>query len=160
MTTATARVYVNNVEVGALPVEHYRRMVAEVRKERWLYLAQLGNLLSVAMNILTMMLRMFPILLCAPLLAMAALSPETMTAVIELLRTAAAAEITHTLQSYLSIITLLTFFSVFIAAVFSNFRFGYVDQFDLRINERLRTLMEVPAEGSVTVIHDVPRNDK
>ncbi len=162
MTKATARVYVNDVEVGALPADQYRRVVADVRRNRWLYVAQLGNLLWALWSFIVMALRMMPIVFFMPLLAMTLLAPEMVTAMIATIRSATPEEITYSVRSYLSITFLLTLFSMFFTVIFTGVRFGYIDQFNLQVSQRLRSLLEVPAEGNVMVVvtEDGPNDDK
>lgn len=42
--TQTARVYVNNIEIGAIPVDQYEQICKEIKGDRRLLLRQVGNI--------------------------------------------------------------------------------------------------------------------
>ncbi|VVE18395.1 MULTISPECIES: hypothetical protein [Pandoraea] len=152
MANAIARVYVNDIEVGALPADQYDKIVNTVRANRRIYVVQAVNYCSVLWRFLTSSLRRVPILWFVMLVAAEVFAPSSVTNVIAVLRQATPALLN---QQLCSLIWTGWLFSMVIHAVyiaFFSYPMGYVNEFEARISRHIRSLLEVPAEGTMMVI--------
>jgi len=154
------RVFVNKVDVGALPEQDYRSIISEitseVKKDRRLILAQALNFVLCLLRFSTTLMRIVPVIIFAPLAVTLLIAPEMVTEMITVMRTATPADITNGLR-----LIMITFFlpslmiGISFVFVFTGHRFGYINQFENAINERIslrvRAILEVPAEGEVEV---------
>ena len=159
LNATVARVYVNQVEVGSLPMDQYRRIVddvnAEVHGDRRLYLAQAFNLVKCAYRVVTLILKLALILFLLVLISGTLVAPDEITWLVAAMRNATPAEVTHGMRVALFVYSGLSAFLVLLAATFIGHRFGYVNQFKdssgARINLRIREILEVPADGDMGI---------
>jgi len=153
-----AKIHINNIEVGSLPAEEYEAIVKAVKSDWRVYLSQALNILRVALRLAVTVLRLVPwawfVLLFLAMLA----APTEVTAVISALQKASPEAITHGIQQAIIAGIVLSVAAVFVSVISGNsIAFGFVDHFNQAINQRLRYILEEPAEGDVMVIvRDVP----
>jgi len=156
MSAAIARVYVNNVEVGSLPVEQYQAIVQQARADKRLYVGQALSALNVLYRFLVKALFMVPVFYFVVLLVLEVGSPSDMTDFITAMQQATPAEVNHTIRMMLGWGFMFSAICVFFAWGLGGFSTGYVDPFDVKIAGRIRSLLEVPAEGALRV--EIPKN--
>lgn len=152
MSNAVAKVYVNNVGVGALPANQYKTIVNEIRRDRRLFVAQLLNFLAVVFRFMVINLKVLPFFLFYLMCTGVLFSPESISTILTEIQKATPDEIVLGIRQAILVSLLLTIFTLFVASLFSNYRYGYVNQFDKGINKRIRNILEVPTEGDMSVI--------
>lgn len=152
MSIAVARVYVNDVGVGALPADQYKTIVDEIGRDRKIYLAQALNFYGVILRGFSMLLKIVPFMLFYILCIGILFSPESISAIVlaEIQR-ANIDECVQTIRQIIIASIVLSIVVLICASLLSNYRYGYVNQFDNEINKRIRDLLEVPAAGHMRV---------
>lgn len=152
------RVFVNQVDVGALPEQDYRAILSEAKREVKgdirLYLAQALNLIGCLFRATKLFVQFMPVtMFLGGALALFA-APDEVEMLIAAIRAATPAEVTNCLRMML-LWTALGVTIILLAAVIAGYGFGYIDQFQSaigeRVNLRIRRLLEVPADGEMTV---------
>lgn len=152
MTAAIARVFVNEIEVGALPADQYNKIVKTVRTDRRLYVAQALNYFNVAWRFLVLTLRFVPVLWFIMLVLAEIIQPSSVTDFIASMRQATPAEVNHAICWALGAGWIFSMVVVTFCMGLGVYPTGVVDEFDGKINRHIRSLLEVPAEGTMTVI--------
>lgn len=155
MSNSIARVYVNNVEVGSLPIAQYEAVVKEV-KGRWIegMLVQFANIIVGLMRFLYLYLQYVLILSLIFGGGIILSSPEFCANLIQLLRTAPAHELANSLKYFTSLALILSLFFCVIAFTLTSYRFGVRNMFTDTIHRRLLYILEVPTHGDIKVIID------
>ncbi|WP_058048815.1 hypothetical protein [Janthinobacterium sp. Ant5-2-1] len=159
MQSSVCRVYVNQVEVGALPEQDYRSPVAEaqreVKNERRLYLAQAFNLIGCSYRVAKLTVFLLPLQLFFSVVAGLLFAPSMMAELLEAMRHASATEVIAAMRTLVQIWVIITIFLLFTVAMFSGNWFGYINQFTKAVGERIslriRAILEVAADGVVEV---------
>lgn len=152
MLNAVAKVYVNNVGVGALPADQYKSIVSDVRRDRRIVVAQVLNIFAVVLRFFERVLKVMPVFLFYMVCIFILFSPESIAVTLVEIQKAAPNEIVRGLRTLILVSLLLTTLILFIIPMFSSYRFGYANQFDNEINKRIRRILEVPTEGDMSVI--------
>lgn len=152
MTSAIARVFVNQVEVGSVPLTMYRELVTIAWKSPRLYIAQIMNLCGVIFKFVTGFLTTLPVLLVGIVGLAAWFWPGELQSFIEEIRTRTAAELVVFIQQIWPTLFLLYVMIQGFRGMFSNTSFGFINHFSADIHQHLRHLLEVPVDGVVTVI--------
>jgi len=152
MGTAIARVYVNDIEVGALPADKYKKIVREVRADRRLYVIQAANYLWAAWHFVAHSLRFVPVFWFIALIVAEVLGPSEVTAFIGAMRQATPAEVNNGICWMLGAGLLFSMLFVFFCMFVGKYPSGITDEFGGKINRQIRSLLEVPAEGTMKVV--------
>ncbi|BEG77385.1 MULTISPECIES: hypothetical protein [Achromobacter] len=150
MENAIARVYVNNVEVGAMPAAQYEAIVAEVFGNRWLRAREIVALGEVLLRSLLWAMTRLPAWLVGVLLVLAVGFPaEEWGPVIEYVRSTEAAALAQGMRTVL--LPVLGLGVVLLVcwrfATAPDARSGL----DREIDYRIRKVMECPTEGRLRV---------
>lgn len=152
--TSIARVYVNQIEVGALPSAQYRAVVEQTRHDWRLYVQQVFNVAFACLWFLIASFRLVPTLLFIAGAAAAIWVPEEITASVIQLATITPEQLSQGIQRLLlwcTVFAVILHCSVFMM-FFSGFhKFGYINVFDRAVNKQIRRVLEVPAEGDMFV---------
>ena len=153
MTTSIARVTLNGVEVGSLPAETYYTLIAEVRGDSRLYVAQTLNLLGCVWRLAWRTVLVLPATWFTLLAAVVVLSPTEAAALVVVIREATPEILVYGVARFLTWTFCFTAIGLTIKSVlFGRVPFGYVNQFDQVISDRVRQCLEVPAEGDISVV--------
>ncbi|MBC3214778.1 hypothetical protein [Serratia fonticola] len=150
-----AIIKVNDIDVGAMPEEQYQSIVRAVKKgwRNWILFAfsLFRYVFKIANVFLNYFIKTIAVLVVFFLIS-SALSPENVTAFISSLNIATPADITAVLRdvSYLSLQISVLSFSVK-CFFLRDSKFTYVSPFENAINNKIRAVMEVPANGYVTI---------
>ncbi|MBU9439112.1 hypothetical protein KTE91_28945 [Burkholderia multivorans] len=151
-TAAIARVYVNDVEVGALPADQYNRIVKDVRADRRLYVAQAMNYIGFVWRFVAHSLRFVPIFWFAALVVAEILGPSIVTDLIAAMRQATPTEVNHGICWMLGAGMIFSMLTVSFCMFAGAYPSGLVDEFEAKISRQIRSLLEVPAEGTMSVL--------
>lgn len=152
---AVATIKVNNIDVGSMPLSQYEEIVRSVKKDFKVRIATVLSgtkyLFKMVNHVCTYFVQSI-ITLIALIMLCTLFFPNDSTLVIAELKTLTPDEITHVLSSLTSICILLTM----IVTVVNFFSKGvissvYVSPSEIAINNKIREIMEVPAEGQVKV---------
>lgn len=152
MKDSVAVIKVNNIEVGSMPVSQYEEIVKSV-KEDWLTrVASVFSYVSFVWKLIvrlwTYFVQSFTVILALSMLFFS-LSPEATQFVTEL-QNAPSETIVEAIRSVTNICVFLTI----IAFALSPFIKGapiFVSVSENAINQKIREVMEVPAEGKVSI---------
>jgi hypothetical protein len=153
------RVFVNQVDVGALPEQDYRAIVADAKRQvkgsRRVYLAQALNLIGCTWHLAKFFVLLMPLVSFFVVVFGVLAVPTEMAQALTLLRQMPAPELVAALRTLIWVFGILTSVAAGLTFAFTGYEFGYVNQFDSAINERIslriRSILEVPAEGDVAV---------
>ena len=162
MSNAVFRVLVNQVEVGAIPEQDYRAIVAtvteQVKADRFLYLQQAGNLMYGTFVVVSTALKFVPVMLFLLFVGGVLGAPGMVTELIDQVRASTSAQVTQGLRQLVVWTGMLSVFSFPVAVLLTGYEFGFVNKFKSAKSERIsfhiRALLEVPAEGEVAVLVD------
>jgi hypothetical protein len=152
MTTEIARIYVNNIEVGSLPAYVYRKIVGEVRRDKRLYFAQAMNWIWVAIQIALSMLQYAPFTLVVFCIFGLSVGYDAMVDLVKISRTAPPEEVVRFMVTVFASAIAFNAIVLGFGLGSGSLRLGYTNHFDNTINRRVRMLLEVPAEGDLTVL--------
>lgn len=148
-----ARVYVNQVEVGSLPTDQYNSIAKEARKDVRVWISQGMNVFMATFRFVVDSLRLAPWACFLLSVLLLATSPDLLTHFFTVMATATPAEATKLYG--------LAVFSGSVMAIFSNLvgiafgwqsPYGYVNEVDRVINQKVRQILEVPAVGDMTIV--------
>lgn len=152
MTSEVARVFVNEVEVGALPAEQYRQIVKDVRRDKRLILAQSLNYGHVAYMFFAKTVLRWPVTLLACVALLEVSTPATVVDMITMIRAATPTEANGAMGLILG-------WSWVVSCLFEagcrlvwNRHSGLIDCFDESVNFRIRSLLQEPVEGRLSVV--------
>jgi hypothetical protein len=146
-----ARVYVNEVEVGSLPAVHYARVVREAWSCKGLYVMQALNIAAVVLRAALAVVRFIPWVWFLALACAAVFAPEALRETFARMSTATPTQLVDAVRQALDGAAVLSVVVCGTTVVLGVERFGYVNQFDEVISQRIRRILEVPAEGSMRV---------
>ena len=146
-----ARVYVNEVEVGALPELQYRQVVVDAWARWDLYGRQALNAVEVGARVAFAVVRLIPWVWFALVAIAAVLIPDQLATVFGTLAKGTPAEFVVALRSGLGGGALLSAVAVGGGVALGGLKFGFVNEFDGFIAQRLRQLLEEPADGRLQV---------
>lgn len=153
-----AKVYLNGIEIGCLPVAQHKALLAAARRNYRLYLKQAGNMLRVALNLLTRVFTFVPVVWVFALLMTLLADPtkvgHDLQQIMSDLQQATPAEVGITLRWVLlvsMVISLVTVVADFLMG--DARRYGYRDVFEDEVAYQLRQELEAPAHGEVVVLY-------
>ncbi len=144
-------VEVNQVKVGSILGADYALIRHRVFSDVRVYVAQVLNLLRVALNSFDYCYRAIPLGLFWVGVALAVFSPETISSVLAALQGATAESIKHTVSMAGSLLALMMILSVAFHWMFGLSRFGFINRFDEAVGTAVRKHCGVAAEGSVVL---------
>lgn len=159
MNTSIARVWVNDIEVGSLPLATYKAVQESVKREKRLYLAFAWEFLCAFFRAFGALFRNVPWVTFALLMAMALFDPASFTGLIADLRTADPESVTKGVRVLLQTSFLITFLCIFMAVLTAGRKFGFKNPFDAALSRRIRSLLEVPTDGELTIMVYEEQND-
>lgn len=154
-----ARVYLNGIEIGCLPVEQHKSMLAAARRIPSLYMRQVVNVGLVTLNLLARTLRymtgIWLLMFLAATLAFPQVLGEWMQGVIADLSQANAAEFGRGLQTWVLCSVLFAALALLIEFVMvaKPDWYGRRDVFEEEVSFQLRRELEAPAHGKVHVLY-------
>lgn len=143
---------VNQVKVGSIPDATYALIRHRVFSDVRVYIAQVLNLLRVALNSFEYCFRAIPLGLFWIVAALAIFSPETISSMLAELQGATAESIRHAVVSITgSVFTLMIISTVAFHCMFSSSCFGFINRFDEAVGTAIRKHSGVAAEGSIVL---------
>lgn len=153
-----ARVYLNGIEIGSLPVAQHKAMLAQARRDFGLYLSQAINAVLIGGRMLLALFVFVPVVwLVAITLCLLVEPAEAGTIVKELLailQQDSAEKVGLFLQGVLQASLFLASFLVGVSCFMSRGRlYGYRDVFKEAVHYQLRKELEAPAYGVVEILY-------
>lgn len=156
--TSIARIYVNQVEVGALPASQYHSVVKQIRSDGRLYVLQGFNFVEVLIRFLLATFRLVPSMWFLVAVILAIWAPEAITEFVASFQKFSPSEVSQGFQRMLLWSVLFNGVALMAHVGFAaGFQpYGYINMIDRAVSRRIREVLEVPAEGElmVTVIDD------
>lgn len=154
--TSIARVYVNHIEVGALPAAQYHAFVQQVRRDWRLHICQGLNVVGAIVRFLLTALRLVPYLWFLLATALILWQPDSITEFITALPNFTPSQLSEGFRRILAWSIFFTacssMFRITLIGQFSGFKeYGYVNVIDREVSHRIREVLEVPAEGYMRV---------
>lgn len=156
MTTAIARILVNDIEVGTMPAETYLAIVSSVRKDVRLYLAYAGAFVGSVLHMLGKFYLSMPTVVAGLLLLLAMVSPDSFTDLVTELKAASPETITEALRSLIGNISVFFLVAAPLLSLVFPAYFRFQSPFDKALSHQVRSLMEVPSDGPIKVIMETP----
>lgn len=101
-SAATTCVYINQIEVGSLPVHQYHQLVAETRRDKRPYLRQAANYLARGWDLVVSWLKLVLWIGFAFLVLLVLASPSSVVDIIADVQQASANQIAHGVRKVLS----------------------------------------------------------
>ena len=144
-------VAVNQVKVGSILDADYALIRHRIFSDVRVYVAQVLNILRVALSSFDYCYRAIPLGLFWVGVALAVFSPETISSVLAALQGATAESIKHAVSMAGSLLALMMILSVAFHWTTGLSRFGFVNRFDEAVGIAVRKHCGVAAEGSVVL---------
>lgn len=144
-------VEVNHVKVGSILDADYALIRHRVFSDVRVYVAQVLNLLRVALNSFDYCYRAIPLGLFWVGVSLAVFSPETISSVLTALQGATAESVKHAVSMAGSLLALMMLLSVAFHWMFGLSRFGFINRFDEAVGTAVRKRCGVAAEGSIVL---------
>jgi len=152
---AILRVSVNGIEVGSLPEGLYEEIRKDVRRNKWLYVRQGFSFLNAILVVLSRFLAYAAILSVLFSMLVAVASPDTTATVWAALMKATPDQVANGFRSMAGLVLFVTGLCMLAMLCLKGFSyFGAVDVFQREINHYVRTVLEVPSEGPMTIRAD------
>ncbi|WP_190284465.1 MULTISPECIES: hypothetical protein [Aeromonas] len=153
-----ARVYLNGIEIGSLPVVHHKAMLARARRDLRLYLAQAINVVRIGGCMLLALFVFVPAVWLAGITLCLLMEPAEAGSVVQqvlvVLQQPSAEKAGLFIQGALQVSLFLAAFLVGASYLMSQGRlYGYRDVFKEAVHYQLRQEMEAPAQGEVSVLY-------
>ena len=142
-------VEINQVNVGSISDADYALIRHQVFCDWRVYLAQVVNLLSVALNSFNYCLRAIPLGLFWVGIALAIFSPETISGSLAALQYAAPSDIRHAVGAAGAMLAIIMMVMVGMHWLFGLSRFGFINRFDEAVGTAVRKHLGVAAKGDV-----------
>lgn len=152
MSNEIARIYVNDIEVGSLPSHVYRKIVTEAKRDKRLYFAQAMNFILVVLQLTASVFKYIPFTLILFLLLGFIAGPDILVELVRASRTASPEYVVGFIGRTLLSAACFNLTVLTAGMGFGSLRFGYVNHFDAAISRRVKSLLEVPADGDLSVI--------
>lgn len=154
--TSIARVYVNQVEVGALPATQYHAVVKQARRDWRLHVLQGFNVAAVLVRFLLTSLRLVPLLWFMVAVLLGIWYPDSITEFVASFPTLSPSQVSQSFQHMLLWSTFVTGVSLMLRAALTGSSagfqpYGYINMIDRAVSRRIREILEVPAEGDMMV---------
>lgn len=144
-------VEVNQVKVGSISDADYAVIRHCVFSDVRVYVAQVANLLRVALNSFDYCYRAIPLGIFWIGVALAIFSPETISSVMAALQRATDADMRSAVGTAGSMLAIMMMVSVAFHWVLGMSRFGFINRFDEAVGTAVRKHCGVAAEGSVVL---------
>ncbi|WP_034302988.1 hypothetical protein [Herbaspirillum sp. RV1423] len=152
--SSIAHVYIHDVEVGSVPLEQYKAILAEIRRDKRLYLAQAGEYLAASTRFVIDLVRLYIFVLGTMVSAYAIYCAysDFGTDAIASFQNATPAQLSEGLRVLLFASVLFAFMAIALQVMFWNKRlFQARSEFQVAIHRRICKLLEVPSEGPMRV---------
>ncbi|HHN9152361.1 TPA: hypothetical protein ACP7Q6_004234 [Escherichia coli] len=152
MKDSVAVIKVNNIEVGSMPVSQYEEIVKSVKKDWLTRIASVFSYVSFAWKLIARLcayfVQSFTVVIALSMLFFSH-SPEATQFVTEL-QNAPSETIVEVIRSVTKICVFLSII-VFALSLFIKGAPIFVSASENAINQKIREVMEVPAEGQVSI---------
>ncbi|WP_116893155.1 hypothetical protein [Pseudomonas savastanoi] len=157
MSSSIARIHLNGVEVGSLPVEVYNSIVSTARQDRRLYLAYAFRGVGLIVRLLARSIVAVPGFLLLAFSFLVLVDPASTTDLITSLRAATPEEIGAGLKATLVFTWVWTVVLLpALLALFCPSQIAFDNPFTDSVNQRVRSMLEVPTEGRLFVFIENP----
>lgn len=158
MGPLVARVYLNGIEIGSLPVAQHKALLAKARRTPMLYVRQARNTLQVGFCMLLAMFLCVPVVWLASLMLSLLGDPADVGSMVHgfmaTLQQPSAEIVGEFVQKGIQFSILLSLILVGLGLFVSEGRFyGYRDVFKDEVAYQLRSELEAPAQGTVEVLY-------
>ncbi len=153
---AIARVYVNGIEVGSMPVEKHKEIKSESKKALRLYAYQALNMSGIVLKMVFLSIRVIPLFWFFGIILSLYLDLAAVADFIDGLRAAPSMDIAQTIKEIIGTTLTITNVSVSVAfAVVPSFRrqMGLIDYFKGFTEHRIKQTLEVSDQGPVEVVY-------
>lgn len=151
MNSSIARVYVNDVEVGSLPVDTYNNIVKTVRNTPSLYFLWFKSFLLLIFRKVFGYFQAVPFVLISAFFLLLIVSPEIITSLITDFKIADPGKITEDLREIVKAVFSLGVIAMPLSALFFPENWRFYNPFEHEVSLRIRKLLEVPTEGKLVV---------
>lgn len=153
MQNGTAVIRVNGIEVGAMPLEQYQAIVREVKSDWLIRIATVTSYIRFSIRLASRFFYYFAmsfLVVFAIFMLYSNFHPAALTQFVTDLQGASPDVIVSVLRNITQICFMLTLITLVITGYTMGFP-AFVSASQIAINERIREVMEVPAEGTVSV---------
>ncbi|MDP5168553.1 hypothetical protein [Pseudomonas syringae] len=152
MSKPVACIQINGIEVGSLPLELYNSIVDLVRKDRRLYVAYVFQGLWLFLRVAAAATVATPSAVLIMFAFLVAVDPTSFTEFVVQLRDSTPEQITSALRQllYLGWVLGMVFLPVYLIVVRPK-KFAFNNPFEAAISRRIRSMLEVPTEGTLSV---------
>ncbi len=146
-----AKVYINSVQVGSIPLEHYEKIKKFAYKDKKNYFLQTFNIIKVICNLAFKSVLFLPVFWFFILFYFISFAPNEVTQLIDFLKESSSEKITNFIRNLVSIGLLFSMLYIIIENVLLMKGFGYENAFKSSIERSVLHLLEIPERGNVFI---------
>ena len=146
-----ARVFVNGVEVGSLPIAMLQQIKKEAKADPWLYLGQAMNVVYALACFFTAAIQLVPVALVVALFWLLAFDNASVSALIELFRIAPIDMVVSFLKKLSFLCVMLCVIAEMFCAIAGAKNFGLKNYFQNRVDDAIYGFLEVPVVGRMSI---------
>ena len=151
---AIARVYVNDVEVGSLPLQQYKNIVRSTWRDNRLYLWQVLNLAWVCWEATRLYLTVATVIACSLVFLGAVFFTNNVIETFDLFKAMQTSDQVLVVKRILLIYFQITSITIVLGVIWGikTHQLGFKNYFGDKISDEIRHLLEVPTEGRFKII--------
>lgn len=151
------KVQMNDVTVGSISDAAYAKMRHAVFFDVRTHVAQLMNLSNIVSRVIDYFFISIPLAVFWGVVACYFFAPSTFSEALDAIQKVTPAEVSAVMSKIIRLFGAVAILVICVHAMLGR-RFGFINRFDEGCNDRLRQLVECPAEGRITLIRFVEGN--
>ena len=146
-----AKVYINSVQVGSIPLEHYEKIKKFAYKDKKNYILQIFNTIKFLASLTVKAIQFLPFFWLLILFYCILFDQQALTQFIAFLKENSPERIVQFIKDMVSVGLFFVIFYVLLETVLLMNSFGYENAFQSSIERNVLQLLEIPERGNVFI---------
>lgn len=146
-----AKVYINSVQVGSIPLEHYEKIKKFAYKDKKNYILQILNTIKFLASLTVKAIQFLPFFWLLILFYCILFDQQALTQFIAFLKENSPERIVQFIKDMVSVGLFFGIFYVLLETVLLMNSFGYENAFQSSIEKSVLQLLEIPERGNVFI---------
>lgn len=144
-----AKIFINNVEVGFIPLEQYEKIKKDTYKSKKNYMLQAIEFFTFILKLMSKTISFIPVTLIILLITILIIDSNSLVEFISLLKVSSPESIVNIIKNALYISFMITLIAVIVSYIFSYGKINNV--FNRAIEDSILQLLEIPERGNVFI---------
>lgn len=154
MDAQIARIFMNDIEVGSIPMPLYKEISKRCRKSKFNKIAQGVNIVHASYKIFVKLINFFSSCLIFSMLALLVLAPEEAKQLVVFFRTAPSEDVVFFVSALFKVFSFLFVVLIGINLPYVFSKFGFKNLTKDSIHWEIRHHLQIPEEGYMTVFDE------